>query len=103
MTKRRWTGDELWDLLQRLMERVVGSWAPLALAGHRAATCLILFPWNRKLIRRVRWFYVRQAFARKMVPKAAYDYAATLLKGTRAGCGPDMMRKNYEAVEKTKG
>jgi hypothetical protein len=38
-----------------------------------------------------------------MVPKSAYHYAANLLKGTPAECSPDMMKKDYNAVEKTIG
>lgn len=108
MTKRQWkrlpqpTEDELWDLFQYLMESIERGKPPEWTRQHRA-TCLKILPWSRKLIRRARWFYVRQAIDRGMVPKSAYHYAANLLKGTPAECSPDMMKKDYNAVEKTIG
>jgi hypothetical protein len=83
VTLRGWEElDHLCDLFQQLLG-------------------LLAFPWSRKFVRRARWLYVRTALERGMVPKAAYDYAVTMLKGTPAQCGPDMMRKDYEALQKS--
>jgi hypothetical protein len=93
----------LWGLFQPVLERLEQEQSPEALAKHPVIQWSMQFIWSRRLIRRVRWFYVRKGFDRKMVPKAAYAWAARMLKGSYAQCGPDMMRKDFEAVEKTKG
>lgn len=101
MTLRGWEElDHLCDLFQQLLERLDGQSPRLWLADP-ATEGLLAFPWSRKFVRRARWLYVRTALERGMVPKAAYDYAVTMLKGTPAQCGPDMMRKDYEALQKS--
>jgi hypothetical protein len=91
------TEDELWDLLRRSLvgARIFGS--------RRSVMLLRILPWSRGLIRRTRWMYVHRAIDLGMVPKVAYLWAAKRVRGTPAECGPDMMRKDYEAEEKSKG
>ena len=57
-------------------------------------------PWTRERIKRARWGVVSYIRRDGMKREAAYDHAAMLLQGTPAECGRDMMKKDYDAVER---
>ena len=58
------------------------------------------YPWSREHIRFVRWWFVRQGIRCTGPLKRAYEYAEDALKGSPARAGIEMMKKDYEAVQK---
>jgi hypothetical protein len=57
-------------------------------------------PWSREEIRYWRWHFVHAGRERRMKREAAYHHAVMMLKDTPAECGRDMVKKDYDAVER---
>ena len=58
--------------------------------------------WMRESIRYARWLAVCNEIAKGKTRETAYEDAATQLVGTPAVCGPDMVKKDFDAVQKAR-
>jgi hypothetical protein len=58
-------------------------------------------PWTRQRIKEMRWATVREGRDRELSLEEACEYAARTLDGVPARAEPEMMRKEYYAVERT--
>ena len=56
----------------------------------------------RESIMHKRWRAARDEIAKEKTRETAYEDAATQLVGTPAVCGPDMVKKDFDAVQKAR-
>jgi len=61
---------------------------------------LLQYPMDREYIRHRRWSFVRQGRQRKKTLKEAYQYAVDACRGTPAEANAEMMKKDFDALEK---
>jgi hypothetical protein len=76
---------DLYDDLQKLISQVQESVA-----------------WVRECIMYERWRAVCESIEQGNTREKAYEDAATRLAGTPAACGPDMMKKDFDTVQKAR-
>jgi hypothetical protein len=101
------TEDELEDMLRQLREWQVqqgltgGLPRDLYIRLRQLLEWLSLQqPWTPYRIKLVSWGFVREGRDRLgMSWEEAYEHAVSMLKGTPAETGPDMMKKRYDKMQ----
>ena len=112
--KRSPTAYEQWEARAPTREDVERLWYKLSAEADRLApdlywelNQLLLWemakpkePWPREAKRGARWAAVCLGIKRGLKREAAYDFAVTLLADMPARCGRNMMKKDFDAMQR---